>query len=138
MSIEDKFGPFARVFEKGELEVPGHLELLGLNSSGAQIVIDRIVVAMKIGDTQRWLTALLHDVNWRPHLVGAIALLLDPTLDSSPRLGRHRPRRLGDPTACGYRGARRSAVTRPCPRTSRRTVLGCRPSGTPPRRGAQG
>jgi hypothetical protein len=83
MSIEERFGPFARVFEKGELEVPGHLELLGLHSSGAQIVIDRIVAAMKLGDTQRWLVALLHDVNWRPHLVGAITLLLDPTLDSS-------------------------------------------------------
>jgi len=77
------FGPFARVFEQGELQVPGHLELLGLDSSGSQIVIDRIVAAMKIGDTQRWLAALMHDVNWRPHLVGAIALILDRTLDSN-------------------------------------------------------
>jgi hypothetical protein len=83
MSLEDMFGPFARVFEKGELEVPGHLELLGLESSGAQVVIDRIVAALKIGDTERWLAALMHDVNWRPHLVGAIALILDRTLNSN-------------------------------------------------------
>ena len=83
MALEDRFGPFAHVFERGELEVSGHLELLGLNSSGVQVVIDRIVVAVAAGDTPRWLTALLHDVNWRPHLVGAIALIVEPTLDSS-------------------------------------------------------
>lgn len=83
MALEELFGPFTHVFEKGELEVPGHLELLGLNSSGVQVVIDRIVVAINAGDSQRWLTALLHDVNWRPHLVGAIALIVDQTLDSN-------------------------------------------------------
>jgi hypothetical protein len=83
MSLEDMFGPFAAVFEKGELEVPGHLKLLGLHSPEVQIVIDRIAVALKVGETERWLTALLHDVNWRPHLVGAIAMILDRTLDAS-------------------------------------------------------
>jgi hypothetical protein len=82
MSLEDMFGPFARVFDAGELDVPGHLTLLRLNSPGAQVVIDRIAVALKIGDSQRWVTALLHDVNWRPHLVGAIALIIDRRIDA--------------------------------------------------------
>ena len=84
MSLEQRYGPFAQVFERGELDVPGHLVLLSLNPSSpdVQVVIDRIAVAMTAGETHRWLTALLQDVNWRPHLVGAIALILEPALDS--------------------------------------------------------
>lgn len=80
MSLEALYGPFASVFEKGELEVPGHLELLHLAQPGAQIVIDRIAVVLRHAESSRWATALLHDRNWRPHLVGAIALLLEPSL----------------------------------------------------------
>ncbi|WP_437808086.1 hypothetical protein [Sorangium sp. So ce1078] len=78
-----QFGPFAVVFEKGELTVPGHLELLHLHTPGAQIVIDRVERALSAGDPARWVAALFRDANWRPHLVGAIALLLDQseTLD---------------------------------------------------------
>lgn len=80
-----QFGPFAAVFEKGELAVPGHLELLHLHQPGAQIVIDRVERALSTGDPARWVAALFRDVNWRPHLVGAIALLLEQsgTLDRS-------------------------------------------------------
>ncbi|WP_437877288.1 hypothetical protein [Sorangium sp. So ce513] len=80
-----QFGPFEAVFEKGELAVPGYLELLPLHQPGAQIVIDRVERALSAGDPARWVAALFRDVNWRPHLVGAIALLLDQseTLDSS-------------------------------------------------------
>lgn len=41
-----QFGPFAAVFEKGELAVPGYLELLHLHQPGAQIVIDRVERAL--------------------------------------------------------------------------------------------
>jgi hypothetical protein len=81
MSLEASFGPFARAFEPGELEVPGHLELLHLGIPGAQIVIDRIDRALQCGDSIPWVAALLQDANWRPHLVGAIAMLLQPSLD---------------------------------------------------------
>jgi hypothetical protein len=47
----------------------------------AQIVIDRIAKALQCGDSTRWIAALFRDANWRPHLVGAIALLLQPSLD---------------------------------------------------------
>jgi hypothetical protein len=83
MSLKTAFGPFAVVFERGELD-DGYLELLHLDGAGTQPVIARILTAIKTGDTQRWVTALLHDANWRPHLVGAIALLLDLRLDSNP------------------------------------------------------
>jgi len=73
----DKFGPFADVFARGELAVPGHLELLGLHQPGAQIVISRIQRALDVGPSQHWIDALFDDPNWRPHLVGAIALILD-------------------------------------------------------------
>lgn len=78
-----QFGPFAVVLEEGELDVPGYLELLHLHTPGAQIVIDRVERALSAGDPARWVAALFRDANWRPHLVGAIALLLDQseTLD---------------------------------------------------------
>lgn len=75
------FGPFAAVFEKGELAVPGYLELLHLTRPGGRVVIDRIENVLRGGDSARWVAALFQDRNWRPHLVGAVALLLEPSLD---------------------------------------------------------
>jgi hypothetical protein len=82
MSLTE-FGPFAAVFERGELNVPGHLELLHLHGPGARIVVDRIARALADGDPAQWVAALFRQANWRPHLVGAVALLLDQneTLD---------------------------------------------------------
>jgi hypothetical protein len=76
-----KFGPFARVFETGEFEVPGHLELLHLRNEGAQVVISRIEHAVSVGDPARWIRALLEGPNWRPHLVAAVAMLV---VDGAP------------------------------------------------------
>jgi len=81
MSLEASFGPFAQAFKCDDLKVPGHLMLLGLREPGAQIVIDQIAKALQCSDSTRWIAALLQDVNWRAHLVGAIALLLQPSLD---------------------------------------------------------
>jgi hypothetical protein len=73
-----EFGPFGAVFEKGDLPVPGYLPLLNLNEHReVQVAIDRIQRALQAGDPRRWVTALLKDPNWRPHLVAAIAHLLD-------------------------------------------------------------
>jgi len=80
MSLESIYGPFAVVFAKGELDVPGHLPLLSCARPSCQIVIDRIENVLRGGDSARWVAALFEDRNWRPHLVGAIALLLEPSL----------------------------------------------------------
>lgn len=72
-----KYGPFTSVFQKGQLTVPGHLELLSLQGAGADVVIDRIQVAMRSEELARWVDVLFDDPNWRAHLVGAIAVLLD-------------------------------------------------------------
>jgi hypothetical protein len=72
-----KFGPFASVWEVGGRTVPGHLELLSLAGDGAQVVIHRVALAMAEDDPTTWFGALLGDADWRPHLVGAIAVLLD-------------------------------------------------------------
>lgn len=72
-----KYGPFASVFEKGELTVPGYLELLNLNGPGAGIVIDRVQLALATQEPRRWIEALFDGPNWRGHLVGAVAILLD-------------------------------------------------------------
>ena len=72
-----EFGPFADAFERGELAVPGYLELLSLHQPGAQVTINRIESALSVGPAQVWLDALFTHANWRPHLVGAIALILD-------------------------------------------------------------
>ncbi len=75
VSHEAQFGPFAVAFSGGE-----YLELLGLHSSvAAQNAITCVEIALQHGDSQRWITALLRDMNWRPNLVGAVALMLDPT-----------------------------------------------------------
>lgn len=72
-----KFGPFATVFEPGELSSPGYIFLLGLSSEKCQVVIDHIESVLASGDAGGWIDVLFDDPNWRPHLVGAIALVLD-------------------------------------------------------------
>jgi hypothetical protein len=76
MSLE-KFGPFASAFENGQLAVPGYLALLNLDGPDTDVVIDRIQSSMRSEDLVRWVDALFDDPNWRAHLVGAIAVLLD-------------------------------------------------------------
>lgn len=83
------FGPFEAAFTKDGLEVPGYLELLGLNREeqrNIQTVIDRIEHAMAGWETDHWIAKLMGELNWRPHLVGAVAFLLDRTgrLDRAP------------------------------------------------------
>ena len=74
-----RFGPLATAFEKGELTVPGYLELLHFQGPGVDVVLDRIRSALSTPEPQVWVNALFDDPNWRPHLVGAAALLLDET-----------------------------------------------------------
>ena len=75
---ESVFGPFASAFEKGDY-VPPYLELLGLKASPSlQTAITRIETALQQGDSARWIAVLLRDGNWRPNLVGAMAMVLDP------------------------------------------------------------
>lgn len=52
--LEATFGPFAAVFEKGELPVGGYLTLLGLQTRDAQIAIERVAVALRHSDARRW------------------------------------------------------------------------------------
>lgn len=80
-----KFGPFASVFEQGELDVPGYLPLLGLAPTESLIVIERIRHVLETHDPTPWVAALFEDPNWRPHLVGAIAVLL--ASDTKPYRG---------------------------------------------------
>ena len=74
MSLE-QFGPFADAFGQRELDVPGYLELLHLANPGVQVVIDRIERAALLDEAPGFVDALFDDPNWRPHLVGAIALV---------------------------------------------------------------
>jgi len=72
------FGPFAPVFLDDGLSVPGYLVLLNLHATDEEllIVLDRIRTALDSPEAGQWRAALLHDPNWRPHLVGALAALL--------------------------------------------------------------
>jgi hypothetical protein len=65
MSLE-RFGPFADAFTRDGLDVPGYLELLGLQNRAAQVVIDRIEQALAHGDAFRFIDPLFDDPNWRP------------------------------------------------------------------------
>lgn len=76
-----EFGPFNEVFEKGELNVPGHLVLMNVTrSEETTVVIRRIETALAHSAADEGLRRLLNDVNWRPHLAAAIAvwMLEDP------------------------------------------------------------
>lgn len=79
-----KFGPFATVFTQSPRSVPGHLELLGLQHDTAQVVIDLIQAVVSTGEAGGWIDALFDDPNWRPHLVGAMALILDDSQHFAP------------------------------------------------------
>ena len=83
MKSHSPFGPFATLLESD----PGYLELLNLpNGERIQPVIDQIQYALEDGDSKRWVAALLHETDWRPHLVASIAHILDggSMLDSGP------------------------------------------------------
>jgi len=73
----DTFGPFACVFDRGELRVPGHLKLMNTTApEETLVVLRRIEGILQAGGYEDGLRSLLSDANWRPHLVGAVALLL--------------------------------------------------------------
>ena len=74
------FGPFEGAFGNTGLNVPGYLLLLNLPDERAQVVIDRIAMALATGNPQPRVDALFLDADWRPHLVGALALLLSEDL----------------------------------------------------------
>jgi hypothetical protein len=70
-----EFGPFAGILKSaGE---PAPLILLSMRSAEVGAVIDRIEQAMTSEDAVRGVDALFASPDWRPHLLGAVALLLD-------------------------------------------------------------
>jgi len=80
-----QFDPFAHAYGP-DLEVPGYLQLLNCHGSGVDVVLDRIQIALSTDRPQAWIDGIFADPNWRPHLVGAAALLLDErrVLNCSP------------------------------------------------------
>ena len=72
-----QFGPFQALFEPGRFEVPLYLELLNWSGRDIQTAIDLIDEALTRNDATNWVDKLLDDANWRPHLVAALALVLD-------------------------------------------------------------
>jgi hypothetical protein len=74
-STYGEFGPFAAVFKApGE---PAPLTLLAMRGADVGIVIDRIEHALSAEDSARAAGALFASPDWRPHLIGAVALILD-------------------------------------------------------------
>jgi hypothetical protein len=79
-----EFGAFAAVLKSpGE---PAPLTLLSMRGEEAGAVIGRIEQALSADDSVRAVGALFASPDWRPHLLGAVALILDANrrLDSSP------------------------------------------------------
>jgi len=73
------FGPFEAAFAD-DLEMSGPLLLLNLHREerdNIQTIIDRIHQAMRGEDIDRWVADMMGGFDWRPHLVGAVAFLLD-------------------------------------------------------------
>ena len=67
------FGPFAVVFQPiGDDEWP-YFSLLHLHDERVAVVVELIRAVSRKDDAEPYTLTLLWDVNWRPHLVGAIA-----------------------------------------------------------------
>jgi hypothetical protein len=70
-----EFGPFAAVLKSpGE---PAPLVLLSMRSVEVGAVIGRIAQALAADDAVQGVDALFASPDWRPHLIGAAALILD-------------------------------------------------------------
>ncbi|MGD0503773.1 MAG: hypothetical protein ABSD02_13610 [Steroidobacteraceae bacterium] len=70
-----QFGPFAAVLKSpGE---PAPLALLSMRGTEVGAVVDRIEQALSADDAVRGAGALFASPDWRPHLIGAVALILD-------------------------------------------------------------
>jgi hypothetical protein len=65
---------------------PAPLVLLSMRSGEAGAVIDRISGALSAKDSARGVDSMLAGADWRPHLVAAVALILDAgrRLDPTP------------------------------------------------------
>jgi hypothetical protein len=70
--MASEFGRFQSLFEKPT----GYLSLLSLRTSDIDDVVARILRIVRSGNVSDDIDRLLADVNWRPHLVGAIAMVL--------------------------------------------------------------
>ncbi len=82
------FGPFDRLFGAGHKDLPAYLRLLHCRDPDVQTAIDWIEEALALcqEDRKKWITALLCEGNWRPHLVGILAILLAPDEELSSYL----------------------------------------------------
>lgn len=74
MTLAD--GAFASLFQKGELDVPAYLTLLNLGP-GADVAVARIETALTHETAPADRLALFEPINWRPHLVAGVAILVD-------------------------------------------------------------
>ncbi len=74
-STYGQFGPFAAVLKSPGAPAP--LTLLSMRGAEANAVIGRIEEALSADDAVRWVGALFASPDWRPHLIGAVALILD-------------------------------------------------------------
>lgn len=71
--MAEEFGPFARVFEPLEGDNTPYLSLLHLHNESAPAVVQLIRRAAASDNADPFVTALLREPDWRPHLVGAVA-----------------------------------------------------------------
>lgn len=80
----ERFGPFAVVFEEGDLPVPGHLPLLRMcDDDECLVVFGRIKRALNTSKADHAIRVMLEDRNWRPHLVAAVGLTIRGTQDQN-------------------------------------------------------
>ena len=73
------FGPFRVIFEPIGDDRNPYLALLGLHDPRSLDVVRTIRDVAAAPDSATFAVTLLRDVNWRPHLVGAIATYYNPT-----------------------------------------------------------
>lgn len=71
-----QLGPFAALWSREGVWVPGHLALLSLASADREVAILRVAMASAGADAA--LLAMLAERNWRPQIVAASAIALGP------------------------------------------------------------
>jgi hypothetical protein len=79
-----EYGPLAVGFDSTGGTTAGYLAFLSLGGPAVQVAMDKVEPALTHPRCQSFIDRLLAEANWRPHLVAAIALILDHDRNLEP------------------------------------------------------
>lgn len=79
-----EFGPFTEFLSNERFRPAPYHQLRGLGGPNIQDIFSRIERILTECDPRPWIDAIFRQANWRPHLIGALAVILDDGKSLSP------------------------------------------------------